>query len=175
MSYNVTDFLLEGWNSTNGFGLFIMCLVAVMSAIMYEALRLVYIFFHLRAHQNPILYGHKTRSSSEVPVTNTESLQSLISNLSVANIKKARLLYYAGETATYMLLNVIGYIIMLIVMTFNGWFALAVLLGVTVGYFVFGNAVAQLMVNSPQIAAEDNAFRESTVSSARMEAKHLVT
>lgn len=75
----------------------------------------------------------------------------------------------------YMLLNVLGYIIMLIVMTFNGWFALAVLFGTTLGYFVFGNAVSQLMVNSPQIAAEDNAFRRSTISSATMETNELVT
>ena len=71
-------------------GLFIICLVAVMSAIMYEALRLVYMFFHLRAHQNPILYGHKVTNSSTLHRLNSESLQSLISNLSVNNIKKTR-------------------------------------------------------------------------------------
>lgn len=175
MSSNITNFLFEGWNSTNPLGLFIMCLVAVMSAIVYEAFRLVYMFFHLRAHQNPILYGHKVTKPSGVHRTNSESLQSLISNLSITNIKKRRSFYYAGETAMYMLLNVLGYIIMLIVMTFNGWFALAVLFGTTLGYFVFGNAVSQLMVNSPQIAAEDNAFRRSTISSATMETNELVT
>lgn len=71
-------------------GLFIMCLVAVMSAIVYEAFRLVYMFFHLRAHQNPILYGHKVTKPSGVHRTNSESLQSLISNLSITNIKKRR-------------------------------------------------------------------------------------
>lgn len=175
MSSNITNFLFEGWNSTNPLGLFIMCLVAVMSAIAYEAFRLVYMFFHLRAHQNPILYGHKVTKASGVHRINSESLQSLISNLSITNIKKRRSFYYAGETAMYMLLNVLGYIIMLIVMTFNGWFALAVLFGTTLGYFVFGNAVSQLMVNSPQIAAEDNAFRRSTISSATMETNELVT
>lgn len=53
--------------------------------------------------------------------------------------------------------------------------ALFIITGTTLGYFVFGNAVSQLMVNSPQIAAEDNAFRRSTISSATMETNELVT
>ena len=47
--------------------------------------------------------------------------------------------------------------------------------GAALGYFIFGNAVTQLMVNSPQIAAEDNAFRQSTISSASIENNKLVT
>lgn len=67
-----------------------MFTVTTLVAIIYDAIRLLHAFLHIRARQNPILYSQEeTEPTSENSVSN--SLQTLISPLSTSVIKRKRL------------------------------------------------------------------------------------
>ncbi|XP_036367385.1 probable low affinity copper uptake protein 2 isoform X1 [Octopus sinensis] len=162
MSSKVSNLLFEGWNSTGFPGMIVMFSVTTMVAIIYDAIRLLHAFIHVKARQNPILYSQEeTGSTSENSPSN--SLQSLISPLSGSIIKRKRRLYYLAETVIHMLLTFIGYLIMLMVMTFNGWLAIAVLLGASIGFFLFDTSILNLARKSPNTSSKHRASSSDPV------------
>ncbi|XP_014775325.1 probable low affinity copper uptake protein 2 [Octopus bimaculoides] len=162
MSSKVSNLLFEGWNSTDFPGMIVMFTVTTMVAIIYDAIRLLHAFLHIKARQNPILYSQEeSEPTSENSVSN--SLQALISPLSTSVIKRKRRLYYLAETVMHMLLTFIGYLIMLLVMTFNGWFAIAVLLGATIGFFLFDASILTLAYKSPNTSSRHRASSSDPV------------
>ncbi|GAB1602496.1 probable low affinity copper uptake protein 2 [Argonauta hians] len=149
LTTKVSNLLFEGWNSKDFPGMIAMCFMSLGVAIFYEAARLLQTFVHIRARQNPILYGQDESENTPTDNSGSNSLQNLVSSLSTPSIKRKRNLYYVAETMMHMFLSFVGYLIMLIVMTFNVWLSLAVILGTGIGYFLFDNSILKLAKRSP--------------------------
>jgi len=59
-----------------------------------------------------------------------------------------RLLILFLETGWYIVQDVLSYILMLAVMTYNGYFTIAVCLGAGIGYLVFGPVLIEIGVRN---------------------------
>nr|CAD7598161.1 unnamed protein product [Timema genevievae] len=71
--------------------------------------------------------------------------------LGAANIRRRRGKRTWGllcQTGLYLIQDTLGYLLMLCVMTYNGYFTVAVSLGAGLGYLVFGPALTEIGLNS---------------------------
>ncbi|KAJ6636838.1 High affinity copper uptake protein 1 [Pseudolycoriella hygida] len=97
-------------------------LVIFVFAIAYEGLR-----FWREKMYNDYMNQTSSCSSKEAQLAGRRNIKQLL-------IHKVHL----TQTALHMIQATVSYSLMLIVMTYNVWLVLAVILGATVGYFFFG-------------------------------------
>ncbi|XP_077869446.1 uncharacterized protein LOC100371434 [Saccoglossus kowalevskii] len=109
-------------------------LVLFVFAIILELLKTLSLYIQSKATANPLLEGNENNSVNDTAAL----LVPLRIPPTVEHIKKRRLKLHVGNSMVYLLDIIIGYFLMLSVMTYNGYLLLAVVLGSGVGYFLFG-------------------------------------
>uniref|UniRef100_A0A0K0FLQ2 Copper transport protein n=1 Tax=Strongyloides venezuelensis TaxID=75913 RepID=A0A0K0FLQ2_STRVS len=114
--------LFKNWHITTVNDMVIACVIFICVGILLEALK--WVRWHL-----DLIYGEKLENYNH----KTFYLQ-IIDRI---NILKTLLL---------ILQMIISYILMLVFMTFSIWLCLSITIGISVGYFVFGNRI----FNSPE-------------------------
>jgi len=132
----VGDLLFKGFTINSTSALVLTCLGLASLAILYEAIK-VYLA-HVK--YNTVLRDEDCRSSR---CTNERSL--LLGNGGKSHVSYShKLLILFLETGWYIVQDVLSYILMLAVMTYNGYFTIAVCLGAGIGYLVFGPVLIEI-------------------------------
>ncbi|XP_011506338.1 PREDICTED: probable low affinity copper uptake protein 2 [Ceratosolen solmsi marchali] len=128
------NFLFYGYNIITTYGLISTCLGLSALAILYEAMKLI----QIRLQEITKEHNQVTK-----PTQNMDS-SSLISETSDKTIKA----YSLSHCCTWMkwilelfhrcIHVMLGYFLMLAIMTFNGYINVAIVLGSGIGYYIFG-------------------------------------
>ncbi|XP_075249631.1 protein SLC31A2-like isoform X2 [Convolutriloba macropyga] len=129
--------LWEKWETKEAWQLFLSCVFWFILAVAYEG---------LKAARNFVCQIYAAGSSSSSPPgcysSNGTSESGPESKRSLVNVKssppKILSVEHLTQTLLHFLQMTLGYLLMLVVMTFNVWLFIAVILGYTVGFFLFG-------------------------------------
>ncbi|KAJ8725318.1 hypothetical protein PYW07_016276 [Mythimna separata] len=112
------EILFKGWNTTNELQLFGSCVAIFVAAVLYEGFK----------------YWRETLTAPAEPTA--------CDKREPAAPRSLRALLCSGahcvQTALHALQSTLSYLLMLVFMTYNIWLCLAVVLGLTLGYFLFG-------------------------------------
>ncbi|XP_075226391.1 protein SLC31A2-like isoform X2 [Lycorma delicatula] len=138
--YSIKNFLFEGLNINSVGGCVLVCVILTMCAALFEAVKLCQITIKLKS----LLLFSPTKLS--IFCVNSDQ-SSLLRNSSMSDekvtVNKSRFLLFVFEVASYVGQVFLGYILMLAVMTFNGFLSIALILGAGLGYYLFGLQCAQ--------------------------------
>lgn len=136
----VGDLLFKGFTINSASALVLTCLGLASLAILYEAVKV----YQAHVKYNTVLRDEDCHSSK---CTNERS--SLLGNDGRSHISYShKLLILFLETGWYIVQNVLSYILMLSVMTYNGYFTIAVCLGAGIGYLVFGPVLIEIGIRN---------------------------
>ncbi|XP_060083348.1 protein SLC31A2-like [Ylistrum balloti] len=131
----LNNFIFKGLNVENTSGLVVTCLVVGAMTFLLEGAKMLMMYWSVRIKQNPLTYG----------LTDTEDLDerddltaSLMIPASLEQIRSRRIKYHCLGLLTHIFNLIIGYILMLAVMTYNVWITIGVIVGSGVGFFTFG-------------------------------------
>nr|CAD7410692.1 unnamed protein product [Timema cristinae] len=130
------DLLFKGYSINSVAGLVMTCLGLASLAVLFEAMKVV---------QATTKQGLHITSLGDSCPNECSPL------LGAANIRRRRDKRTWGllcQTGLYLFQDTLGYLLMLCVMTYNGYFTVAVSLGAGLGYLVFGPALIEIGFNS---------------------------
>ncbi|XP_071802804.1 high affinity copper uptake protein 1-like [Asterias amurensis] len=116
--------LFEGWHVTTTAGLIGSCAIVLIIGFVFEVLK-TFRALHLRNAAVNVRHREiaKENEKSQILEKHAEGEIAILS------------LPHVIQTLLQVLLTGIGYILMLIVMTYNMWLVISVLIGVGLGYF----------------------------------------
>ncbi|XP_037039236.1 high affinity copper uptake protein 1-like [Bradysia coprophila] len=120
---NCESILFKGIKVTKGEEFAVAFLVIFVISIAYEGLR----FWREKLYNDYQAQQQITCSNPKDMAPPRKTIRQLLT-------QKAHLI----QTLMHMIQVTVSYALMLIVMTYNVWLVLAVILGATVGYFIFG-------------------------------------
>ncbi|XP_011698471.1 PREDICTED: probable low affinity copper uptake protein 2 [Wasmannia auropunctata] len=153
-------FLFPGYNITTVGGLVATCLGLAALAVLYEAMKVSQI------HLQQIVVRPIPRTTS----ASSES-SSLLSRMAPKNF---RMYTRCGSCSRWTLQmlhwsfhTILGYILMMAVMTYNAYISIALVIGACIGYFIFGPTLVQLNMHTfhcKQAIVECDKNCEDTVS-----------
>lgn len=134
---NLDNFLFPGYNITTVWALVATCLGLTALAVLYEAMKVFQI--HLQE------IGRK--SVSRTASTSSES-SSLLSKVTPKNFRTSTRCVICSKWTLQVLHwffhTILGYILMMAVMTYNAYFTIALTIGGCLGYWIFGPTLVQL-------------------------------
>ncbi|CAG0898383.1 unnamed protein product [Darwinula stevensoni] len=135
LDFKINDLLFEGFTTRTVAGLLATCLGMLCVAFLYEGMKI---------YQNYL--GYQQLKHGEV---------SLFSRSSATIEEETALLPRRRVISIFHMAKVgLGYCLMLVAMTFNGYLFISVCLGATLGFFLFGNYSLQDIV--PHAARKQN-------------------
>jgi len=111
--------LFEWWETENLNGLLISCLVVLIMGVVYEGIKSFR--EHLKAKS-----GHQGSASSLIANSSQPWLKSMFSS------------HHLLQTILYGAQTGMAYLLMLLFMAYNVYVCIAVVLGIMLGFFVFG-------------------------------------
>lgn len=82
-------------------------------------------------------------------------------------------LLHIHELVLWSGLQNVGYLLMLIVMFYNGWFVISTLIGSTLGYFIFGQTFIKINIRNCQILRDTYCMLKCEESGEHL--KHVIT
>ncbi|XP_003743092.1 high affinity copper uptake protein 1 [Galendromus occidentalis] len=136
-------FLFDWWNIEGAWGMLGSCGVVFFMALFYEYLKFLRARLLIKSQQirySSIRTSNGVNGETSAPATpETESTVKITSTS------------HLSQTAIYVVQLTLGYLLMLLFMYFNVWICLAVILGASTGYFLFG-----WQANPSQITAGDH-------------------
>jgi len=147
-SATVNNFLFYGLNIHSVPWLLALCFAVACFAFLFEFLRLL----QSRQRQKELIIRAK-QIQTICPMKEDSSLLSRHNttvrpvDLSVRN----RATLYACDVSLWFLLHNLGYFIMLMVMVYNVWIFISVVIGGGFGYFVFGQSLMKLNAENCQV------------------------
>ncbi|XP_053684444.1 uncharacterized protein LOC128734329 isoform X2 [Sabethes cyaneus] len=141
---DVGDVFFKGLTVNSTGAMVALCLVLTMLSIAYEGLK---------------VHGAKTRArtarertrSGSVPPSESATLLSMEPNPGLWRPLAHRVGTFLAEATMFLLHNMLGYALMLMVMFYNGYLFLAVVGGMALGYFFFGHL--SMKVNMENVRA----------------------
>jgi copper transporter 1 len=122
--------LFECWKVSSVGGLLGSMIAIFIMAVLYELLR----HYRLRA-------SCESHSSRQCGAAATGEQGSLMEHMEELRPKEPRTKFsrvHGFQTFLHILQTVLGYFLMLIFMTYNVWLCVALVVGIGVGYFLFG-------------------------------------
>ncbi|KAH3710666.1 uncharacterized protein LOC127858372 isoform X2 [Dreissena polymorpha] len=140
-STDINKFIFKQFNFQGNAEVFGCCVMIFAITLVLEAGKALLFYLQLRLRQNPLTYG----DTAETSIQDNRSFASgstLLSSLAIpANldqIRRHRIKYHVSGYLLHTLNLLLGYLLMLAVMTFDAYIFIAVILGSGIGYFVFG-------------------------------------
>ncbi|KAK0172074.1 hypothetical protein PV328_005442 [Microctonus aethiopoides] len=132
------SFLFYGYKVTSTIALVATCVGLVALAILYEAMKTLQFKLHRITKASFINKNSNNTESSSL----LYHLVPKLPNFSNPNWRKIG--YWIAEVAHYSTHTIIGYMLMLAVMTYNGYICIALVIGSTIGYWIFSPALLNL-------------------------------
>ncbi|XP_020821109.1 protein SLC31A2 isoform X1 [Phascolarctos cinereus] len=124
------ELLFDFWRVHSPAGMAVSVLVVLLLAVFYESIKVgkVKLFqWSLRSHP----------PNHNQPLTECTDQESTSSGSAQANSDRTRLfLSHLGQSLIHVVQVVIGYFVMLAVMSYNTWIFLGVILGSAIGYYL---------------------------------------
>lgn len=114
-STSVKNFMFEGLTLHGAAGVIVVCLVMFSFTIMLEGTKSLIFYLNLRQRQNPLTYGQTGTS-----------------------IQTERIKFHFGRYVLHTVNLLLGYMLMLAIMSYDAYIFIAVICGSGVGYFLFG-------------------------------------
>nr|CAI5862917.1 unnamed protein product [Callosobruchus analis] len=147
-SNEVENFLFKGFSVHSNRGLLGICFIIFGMAFMFEYLRYIQTLhkqreLKLRVKQLKLLCP--TESATLLQRTITDPTNPL--NITLFD----RALLFGTEVSLWLVLQNLGYFIMLSVMMYDGWFLVAAVLGGGLGYYVFGQSFMRINIQNCQL------------------------
>ncbi|XP_033104872.1 probable low affinity copper uptake protein 2 [Anneissia japonica] len=172
LSTNVGKFLFEKWTVESVSELFgaiaFVCVLAFILGILSVAVS----FVQSRYKANPL---HTTRQSSHGTDSPTALIAPLRIPTSINKIKQKRLRLHVARSVLHLLKVVVGYFLMLTIMTYNGYIAIAIFVSSALTYFALsplrdkysrGPLNSQESINhTGSISGSSHSFSQSTPGS----------
>ncbi|XP_018019093.1 uncharacterized protein LOC108675581 [Hyalella azteca] len=162
--YTFHNFILEGVDIISIAGFLSVVVGVSLMCIGNEGLRVARAYLaQLTPRQNASLSPEpRTRHAGASPST---ALQRILIDKDKKKLTccTSRPLHLMLQSLVHMLHISIGYVLMLVVMTFNVYFLLAVVVGVGAGYFLFGAFSVMLMARANPYFVEHNHGRLGTL------------
>lgn len=158
LGFNIQDLLFHELNIATATGLLVACACAFGLAVFYESLKLSLAVVKLNA---AILKApHRQQCFSDDMVLIDNSLQT----------NPRRHLWTFTEVLIYAVEVTFGYIIMLLVMTYNVYLILSILLATAVCYALFGHRLLEVKMKTSKlkIPCEHCIKKDSTTSSTEI-------
>ncbi|CAC5372799.1 unnamed protein product [Mytilus coruscus] len=161
---SIEKFLFDGISVKNNEDLFCVCIIVGLATLCLEGLRVLFLYLESRVRQHPLTYGQTdAHSQDKAPL-----FSSLLIPSSIESIRKRRLKYHCLAFITHTINVILGFLIMLAVMSYNVWIGVSVLsvdvmsynvwIGVSVlsgaglGHFLFGTVKNRIHLKYPTIA-----------------------
>ncbi|XP_066274283.1 protein SLC31A2-like [Branchiostoma lanceolatum] len=136
-STNVT-ILFSGWTVQDALGLGFSVIAIVAMAVLLEGLKRFVWWLGKRRQKDPLDVRNSIQETPDAQGQGTSPLlRSLQFPPSIEHIERRRLKFHIAQSLLHVLEVAGGYCLMLVVMTYNGWLAIAVFLGAGIGYFIF--------------------------------------
>lgn len=143
---NITDLLFYGCNiSTKGL-LALTCLVLIGLGIFFEWLKLL----QARQRQRELVIRAK-QIRTVCPPTETSTLirdEPTMSEQKPSIFVRINLILW--DACIWINIQVLGYMLMLIIMVYNGWLIISLLIGSGIGYFLFGTHFVKIAIQNCQ-------------------------
>nr|CAB3266227.1 probable low affinity copper uptake protein 2 [Phallusia mammillata] len=158
-SWNIPlKFLFDGWNVTTVTGLLFTCIAMFCLAILFEAFRVISLYFHKIFFALPL----KVHVSSENLSSPNLSAEQIDIPDSVNYVKSQRRKNHLLQTVVHIVKVATSYGLMLAVMTYNGYIAIAILVGATLGYYLFCHKLEEFAPMLPE--NQDESITRSTTA-----------
>lgn len=125
---DMKNFLFHGLNIHETSDIIITCLIIIALAVCLEGLRSLTVYLRLRLKQNPLTYGRTDIS-----------------------INHDRIQFHISGFFLHTVNLLVGYLLMLAVMSYNAYIMLAVIVGSGLGYFIFGAVTARNQAKFAQV------------------------
>ncbi|CAG9789572.1 unnamed protein product [Diatraea saccharalis] len=124
------EILFNGWLTTTALQLFGSCVAIFVAGVLYEALKYYREALHVRA----------TSATGDSTVNIAKNECGSNGNCTGPSVVKYSM--WSGghvvQTAMHVVQATASYVLMLVFMTYNVWLCLALVLGLGLGYFIFG-------------------------------------
>ncbi|XP_028141105.1 probable low affinity copper uptake protein 2 isoform X2 [Diabrotica virgifera virgifera] len=144
----VDHLLFKGFASHSVGGLIGQCLFVGSMAFLFEFLR----YIQTKQKQKELILRVKQLKlicTTECSALITQSVANPQNPLNITLFDRA--LLFGMEISLWLLLQNIGYFIMLAVMVYNAWFLVSAVIGGALGYFVFGQMFMKLNLQNCHI------------------------
>ncbi|KAI8507798.1 hypothetical protein Bbelb_140380 [Branchiostoma belcheri] len=128
--------LFSGWTVQDALGLGFSVFAIAAMAVLLEGLKRFVWWLGKRRQKDPLDVRNNIQESPDSPGM-SPLLRSLQFPPSIEHIERRRLKFHLAQSLLHVLEVVLAYCLMLVVMTYNGWLAIAVFLGAGIGYLVF--------------------------------------
>lgn len=132
---NDATILFGPWKVSNWQGMLWSCVVILVVSFLYEGLK--FLRQHLLNCARAQLSRAHARDQSSTEDDDDELLLAEFSWGRRFNRRTIRILLHVTQTVLYLIQLTIGYMLMLVVMTYNAWLLISVVLGAGVGYLAF--------------------------------------
>ncbi|XP_034047564.1 probable low affinity copper uptake protein 2 [Thalassophryne amazonica] len=130
--------LFDFWDVNNPAGMVLSVFVVLLLSFFYELLKVFRQSMNL-PQMAPLRTPYKVPPSCSSPemhgTTSESSLAPIETGLTTADPKNSWLTHFV-QTILHMLQVILGYLLMLCVMSYNTWIFLAVIAGSVLGYFI---------------------------------------
>ncbi|CAH1961211.1 unnamed protein product [Acanthoscelides obtectus] len=147
-SNTVENFLFKGCSVNSNRGLTGLCFIIFVMAFMFEYLRYIQTIhkqreLKLRVKQLKLLCPTESASLLQRSITDPTN------PFNITLFDKA--LLFSTEVSLWLVLQNLGYFIMLSVMMYDAWFLVSAVLGGGVGYYVFGQSFMRINIQNCQL------------------------
>ncbi|XP_038206845.1 high affinity copper uptake protein 1-like [Zerene cesonia] len=126
----VQEILFKGWETSNALELFGSCVAIFVASVLYEGFK----YYRETLFEKAALAA---TADSQVNIAKNENG----TNRSCHTRRTTYTMFSSGhiyQTGLYFVQAWVSYILMLVFMTYNVWLCLALVLGLALGYFLFG-------------------------------------
>lgn len=134
-STSVKNFMFEGLTLHGAAGVIVVCLVMFSFTIMLEGTKSLIFYLNLRQQQNPLTYG---QTGTSIQTERSPLLSALMIPSNVTEIRRKRIKFHFGRYVLHTVNLLLGYMLMLAIMSYDAYIFIAVICGSGVGYFLFG-------------------------------------
>jgi len=133
-SDEIENFIFKTWTAHNTAAFAGVCIFSAILAILTEFLSFVKVYMLKKANVNPLVFGLVEGDAQNHP----ELVRPLLIPPSMTDFRNRKIRFHIAQSFLHIIHLVSGYFLMLAIMTYNGWVAIAIVVGAAIGYFIFG-------------------------------------
>merc|ERR1712004_475579 len=134
LSDHIDNFIFKTWTAKTTAAFAGVCIFSAVLAIVTEFLSYVKVYMKTKANVNPLQFGIIEGDAQHHP----ELVRPLLIPPSMKDFRIRKIKLHIIQSFLHVIHLVAGYFLMLALMTYNGWVAIAIVAGATVGFFIFG-------------------------------------
>ncbi|XP_022256623.1 probable low affinity copper uptake protein 2 [Limulus polyphemus] len=135
-SYHVENLLFKGLGSSTVGGLFGLCIGVAVFTVLYESIKQFHHYLAEKCQENLLLGANVSRCNSQESETNRSDDIPLVQQQLFDILTSERLKCHLFQTVLHTVQVVMGYMIMLVIMSFNVWLGMSVVFASCISYHV---------------------------------------